>query len=439
MRTRTLLTLALFGALLGVAFWVRRIPEKGDRRSDRPGAFAPIPAAEIAKVTIRNAGQTVVLRRGDKDAFRVAEPVDYPADSYATKTMVEKLGKILFDEVVTDRPDKQAEFEVDDAKGTRVTVLDKSGKVRADFLVGKYVNGTTMMRQVGRNQVFGAVGSLKFVFAKDAKGWRDKTILDFKREDAQRLEVETAAGRIVLKKKDETTWEVESSPIPIANLDQAMPSQIVTSLAALKANDFADGAGPEAGLDKPEATLSVTLKDGNTRRILVGAHKGEKGDDVYVRPPDGRQVFLLRKQTIERIARHPIEFRDKTVLSFKADDAVEIKITKGKGALTLVRNGGDWATRPSGEIDAAKVRTLVAALANLKASTLSDDAVAGKPTGEVAVRLRDNTRATVRVGALVGDSNYYVQRDGRDDAFLVGKYTVDRFLVDADGLKPAKK
>jgi len=436
MARRTIVALVLFGGLLGLALWVRTVPENGDRTLDRPGAFAPIPPDEIAKVTMRDAGQTVVLRRSDGDAFRVVEPLDYAADPYGTKTLVEKLSKILFGDLVTDRADKHAEFEVDEPKATRVTVEDKAGKVRADFLVGKYQNGTTMMRPVGKNQVFQAIGSLKNVFAKDATGWRDKTILEFVREDAQRLEIGTAGGTIALAKKDEKSWQVESSSIAIDNLDQAMATQIVSSLAALKATGFADGAGAETGLDKPDATLSVTLKGGKTHRVLVGALQGE---NRFVRLPDGKQVFLVRKQSVERLVRRPIEFRDKTVLSFKAEDAIEVKITKGKSAITLVRSGADWVTRPQLEFDPTKVRSLVSTLSNLKASTLSGDAVAGKPTGAVTIRLRDNTRATVRIGPLVGDTNYFVQRDGKGDAFLVSKYTVDRILLDADGLKPSPK
>jgi len=438
MTRRTIGALGLFAGLLGLALYVRSVPEKGDRRANRPGAFAPIPAADIAKVTVKSEGQGIVLKRADGDNFRVVDPLDYPADAYAAKTLIEKLSKITFDDAITDRPEKHAEFEVDDAKGAHVTVEDKSGKVRADFVVGKYLNGTTLMRAAKSNQVFQAVGSLKHVFAKDLRGWRDKVVLDFKREEAQRLQVETSAGTIALKKKDEATWEVESSPATIPNLDQAMPGQIVTALAALRANDFADGAGAdEAGLDKPTARITVTLKDGKTHALLIGA---SKGDDFFARPPDGRQVFLLRKNTVERVARRPIEFRDKTVLSFKADDALEVRITKGKSAVTLVRQGGAWTTRPAIEFDAQRVQNLVSTLANLKASTLSGDAVAGRPSGDVAVRLKDGTRAALRIGPLVGDNNYYVQREGRDDAFLVSKYVVDRFLLDAEGLKqPARQ
>jgi hypothetical protein len=439
MARRTIVALILFGGLLGLVLWARRVPEKGDRTSDRPGPFVPVPADEIAKVTIRSAGQTVVpivIERAEKDAFRLSQPVSYPVDSHGSKTLVEKLSKPVFGDVVTDRPDKHAEFEVDDAKATRVTVADKAGKVRADFLVGKYLSGATMMRPVGKNQVFQAIGSLQHVFAKDATGWRDKTILEFPRDDAVRLEITTAAGTIVLAKKDEKSWQVESSPLLVENPDQAMATQIVSSLAALKATGFADDAGAETGFDKADARLTVTLKDGKTHTLLVGALQG---DNRYVQAAGGKQVFLMRKQSVERFVRRPIEFRDKSVLSFKVDDAIEVKIVKGPKAISLVKNGADWTTRPAMEFDAAKVRGVLSALANFKAATLSDEAVAGKPTGDVTVRLKDGTRASLRIGPLVGDTNYYVQRDGRDDAFLVSKYTVDRVLIDADGLKPTPK
>ena len=140
MARRTIVALVLFGCLLGLALWVRTVPEKGDRTVNRPGPFSPVPAEEIAKVTVREAGRTIVLSRVDKEAFRVVEPVDYPADPYGTKTLVEKLSKMLFGDIVTDRADKHAEFEVDDAKGTRVTVESLFTNLESGLSLDEYLD-----------------------------------------------------------------------------------------------------------------------------------------------------------------------------------------------------------------------------------------------------------------------------------------------------------
>lgn len=453
---KTLGALVVFGGLLGAYAYVRSIPEKGE-----PAArFTPIPhikADDVAKIQIAKEGEKVVLVRVDGENFRTAEPVDYPADKSAVKTLLEKLGKLQFGDRVTDKAEKHAEFEVDDEKGVHVMVYEKSDadKPRADFYVGAMKDGYTMLRAAGKNDVVQVVGAIKSIFGRDLKGWRDKSILDFKREEAERIEVDSPAGRYVLvaeaKAPDseppsghethakKTAWKLDTTPIVVDSLDDDVPSGIVTALAGLKAADFADGIKlDEAGLENPAWTISVGVKGGATHRLLVGNKKGDQ--DTYVKVPDKPQVFLIKKYTVDRIARRPIDLRDKTVTSFKDDDIEEVEIVKAKDRLLLHRASGSWTSTPSTKLDDVKVKSAVSALAGLKAIAFSDisdpkKTGLGKPEGVVTVRLRDKSKVALRVGAEAEDNTVYLVRDGRPDVFLIKKYTVERFLKKREDLE----
>ena len=61
MAKRTGIALLLFGGLLGLLLWARTVPEKGERTQARPGPFTPIPADQIARVTVQSADRKSVV------------------------------------------------------------------------------------------------------------------------------------------------------------------------------------------------------------------------------------------------------------------------------------------------------------------------------------------------------------------------------------------
>lgn len=430
---KTLGALVLLGALIGAFFYVRSRPEPGTVTMHA----RPVPvvlADKIDKIQVISPGdKKVVLQRKEGETFRIAEPIDYPADSYSVKQILDRIAKLDFGAIVTDKPDRFGEFEVDDAKGAKVTVYGKDGKVLADFIVGKISNGATMIRGAGKNEVFGALGSLKFIFSKDLKNWRDKSILDFKKEDVTRID----AGPVAVSTTDQKAWKVEASPIKIDALDDGVPNGIVSSLTSLKAADFADEKKPaEVGLDPAKQTIVVTLKDGSKKTLLCGNTQGE---DTWVKVPERDQVFTLKKYTMERIVVPPIDWRDKTVTSFSDDDVTRVDVVHGADKLTIERAGASFkVTPPVTPLDDVKVKSLLKGLASLKASSFSTDPPAAtglaKPSATIHVALKDKSAVDLRVGGSDA-TDTWVQRAGRADVFKFKKYAIDRFLKKGDDLK----
>lgn len=448
---KSLVSLLVLGGLVGAYLYVQHIPQKGEPKA----RFSPIPHLkkdDIQKVEMTKEGEKVVLTRVGPETFKVTQPIDYPADKSSVKLMLEKLEKLQFGDMVTDKPEKHAEFEVTAEKGVRLAVYEKDNtdKPRADFWIGAMKDGYTLLRAEGHNEVVQVVGAIKSIFAKDLKGWRDKAILDFKREDANKIEVESPAGTYVLhaetaadeakpNKKEKTTWKLDVTPMVVETLDDDVPSGIVTALYSLKAADFADGVKlADVGLEQPLWTITVSLTDQSKKQLLIGNKKDEQ--DTYVKVPDQAQVFLIKKYTLDRIARRPIDLRDKTVTSFKDDDVAEVEIVKDKSRLQLRKDNDSWKATPPTKLDDIKVKSAISALANMKATGFSEqrDPVKtglGKPQGVVTVSLKDKSKIVLRVGSEAEDNAVYLAREGRPDIFLLKKYTAERFLKTATDLE----
>jgi Domain of unknown function (DUF4340) len=448
MNKKTLGALGAFVVLAILALVALRQPEKGERASDHPHPVPTLAVADITSIDVTKNG-TLTTIKNEGGTYKVTAPVAYPADSAMAKAAFEGLGKMDVNDLVTQQPEKQAEFEVDDKSGVHV-VVKHDAKVLADLIVGKGVGAGTMVRPAGSNEIWRASGISKYIFDKGPSDWRDKSITTFPATDVEKLEVAAKDGAKISLKKGATKqgvedkWDVVSSTVKIDTLDNSVPNGIVGALSNWKANDFADGVTlAAAGLEPPALTVTVGLKGGKSVVALVGGKKGE--EDFYVKKADAPQVFLVKKFGAEKVDKRPIEFRDKTLCDVGADDVTEIAVSAGDRSYTLVKSGSEWkATKPAKlELDASKVTPIAGAFKDLKGTAYADDqslkdnglakpkviTVKGKGKGAAA-------GCAIRVGDESKDKvSYFVASAKGTDVFLAPKWSLDRVLVKPDDLK----
>jgi hypothetical protein len=448
MNKKTLIALGAFVVLGIIAIVALREPEKGERASDRARPVPSLDVAQITTVDVTKGGVTTTLKK-EGDTYRVAAPVAYAADPGNAKALWEGLGKMNVSDLVTDQPSKQAEFQVDDKDGVHVLVKHDA-QVLADLIVGKTVGAGTMVRLPGKNEIWQASGISRFEFDKPASEWRDKSITTFTAADAQKLEVAAKGGaKLSLKKTgtkegSEDKWQVVDSTLKIDKLDNATANGVISGLASWKANDFADGVKlADAGLESPALTITVGLKDGKSVSILVGAKKGE--DETYVKKSDAPQVFLVKKYNLERIAKAPIEFRDKTLCNIDAADVTEIAVSAGDKSYALTKSGSDWkASKPKMEVDPSKVTPIASAFKDWKATnfaenqSLKDNGLAKPKVVTVKSKEKGAPGCQVKIGDESKDKlSYYVVSGKGNDVLMAPKWSVDRILVKPDDLKKA--
>lgn len=460
MNRKTLVALGVFAVMLVVVLLVQRRPDKGERVGEKPRPLAKVEGKMIDKLAITHKGTTVVVERvpepkkdtkkgekGKKDdkkeaesaddteaKWKVVQPVSYAADTYAANAAVEKIEGLAFGDLVSEQKGKHEKYEVDRKGGIHV-VASGGGKTLADFYLGKVLSDFTMFRKAGDDKVFQAVGALRYAFERELKDWRDKTIVSFKQEQARKIRVATEGQVIQLSRKDDKSpWKVDESPVEIDQLDDSAVSNLVSTLSSLSAFDFADDLTPQkAGVDKPAATVTVSLAGGKQVSVLVG---NQKDETFWVTSGDAPQIFVLQKYTVDNLMRRPVDFKDKTVLSFKAEDVVALTVSKAESAKTvkLTKKGDAWMANGKKVTEETKVKDAVASLASLKAEGFArhDRQALGldRPAWTVEVQLKDRTTHTLVVGGVEKDGQFGLVRKGNPDTFLLRQYAVDRFALD---------
>jgi Domain of unknown function (DUF4340) len=449
MNRKPLIAIAAFAVLGLIAVFSLRQPEKGDSAAEHQRPLGKIDATALDTLEITRGGVKAAIKR-DGGKYSVTAPVAYAGDESAIKSAFEQVEKLELGDLVTENKAKQAEFELDDAKAIHVVAKSAKGgdKVLADFLVGKIVGLGTMVRLAGKDPIWQASSGVRAAFDHPAADWRDRGITTFRSDDAETLTVKAKDGTEAVVKRvgaaSEDKWELVSSVPklgPADKLDKTVPSGIVSTLSSWKTNDFADGVAPAAsGLDAPSLTITVALKGGKTVTVLVGGKKGE--EDFYVKSADAPQVFLVKKFNIERVAKRPVEFKDKTLCDLAEADLAEIAVTNGADSYTLAHAGGAWkATKPAKlELDPARTPTLGAAFKDWKATGIAEEtpAAAGlaKPRATVSAKATKGAPCSVKVGDETKDKqSVFVQSTKGPDVYLAPKWSLDRLLVKVDDLK----
>jgi Domain of unknown function (DUF4340) len=459
MNRKTLIALAMLGALTVIAIVVLRQPEKGERVGERPRPVPKLAAGSFDALVVTKANATTVIKK-DGDKFKVVSPVQYPADDNVAKQAFEAVEKLEFGDVVSDQKAKHAEFELGD--GALKLAIKKGDQVLAELLVGKSVGGNTLVRLPGKDEVWTGLGSFRYNFDRDTTNWRDKTITKFTQSDAEKIEVKGQGGARVLVKSDGgDKWSIVESTLPVPKLDDTIPQGIASALASLSTNEFADDAKPaDTGLADPTTTVTVSLKGGKTVTVLVGKKKG--ADDTYLKTADAPQVFLVKRYNIDRIEKRPIDFRDKSICDIAEAELGEVAVTHDKDSYALVKEAtgagkkpdkkidkktdqaGDWkATKPAGlALDPAKVSPVAGAFKDWKAAGFAVDQSPKenglvKPKATIIARSKDKKKiCALKIGDESKDKiNYAAQAGSSPDVYLVAKWATDRILVKVEDLR----
>jgi hypothetical protein len=294
-------------AIIGIAVWAsqRQEEQMGEDANttvteEMPDLLPDLDKDEIDELEIHRPDTPVVrLTKVSADEWRVAEPVDAPADLTTVNTALDKLDEMTMVRVAATNAANHERLEVTPETGIRVIVRG-GGNELANLIFGTYGNRATMIRPEGEDRVAAAEGSLKFAFNKEVKDWRNRRVVDVPPADVVAIHFQNEQGSWRFERGEGDEWAQAEGEQEIERFGSARVQSTVSSLARMRATDFApeeiDAAA--AGLGEGGKVVTLYVRESSedeegdeSEGETEGDEAGDEGDESEAAPP---QEIVLR-------------------------------------------------------------------------------------------------------------------------------------------------
>ncbi|RIK99997.1 MAG: hypothetical protein DCC71_19515 [Proteobacteria bacterium] len=440
MNPRTTGILFLVALLLGGVVWWsnQREVEKKEAEDQAKRLFGELKAEDVEWIELRTSdGQDARLERRD-GAWRVAKPVDFPADPSTADGLASALAGITSESVIEDAQD----FSVYGLGDGQKVVRFGAGGAERELRVGKKT-------PVGANHyaATGASGSVYTIASfratsldKPLDDLRERRPLRFDRDSLQRIEVTWQDGGVVLEKKD-GAWRL------VAPLESAADAETVDTLLSdlvfLRATGFVDAPPPDAqvGLDAPAYRVVLLSapqegKEPTRHELAIGSVVQDGTRMARAAEP---ALYRIPTERFDTLPKRVVAFRFKELSRFVATDAQRFEISFSDPAQQSSQvatvegqsTGTDgWTTKPDPMKDGLAAR-IVAELARLEGDDIAAEKMGPEELAGVGL---SPARAAVRVygkqpegggeAPVLAEVHFGVQDGGRIFAKVPGRDTV---------------
>jgi hypothetical protein len=453
---RRILVLLVLVAALGTYLWVYELPQA--EKEGKKEKLLAVDAATVTGVTLAYPDRRIELRKTD-GGWRVAAPVDAPADESAVKSLLTTVIDAEVQRSLDELPQDLGSFGLSPPSAT-VTLTVAGETQPPPVKVGKNtaIGGKTYVRRGDEPKLLLTASTLQFGVSKQVKDLRDKQLLTFEDDDVTRVEIRPAGGdpTTLVRKADagkDGAWTVEPGGRPA---DPTEVRSYLSSLRATRAVDFPDDAPSDLakyGLEAPRLTVTLaTGTDGAAMQTLLLGSETTQGTQkqVYAKRADRATVYALGDWSFRTLSKDARQFRDKTVLGFDVGRLGRLALERETGTgVTLVR-GDDGSWRLDGD-DAAKtpktdaVRRFVDDVRELRGSEIAaepadDLATYGLDAPDLRIVVTDKDGQAV--GTILASKHagkHYAMRAGSETVFEVRDYMFARLDKQASDFVEAPK
>lgn len=313
----------------------------------------PVALADVGRVeiSVREKGETRKLSLANvAGRWRVVSPVDARADTRKVAGMLELLVALraagpaaYVDDAPADlaryglaEPHVTVELSADDGAGTH-TIHFGSGRGDKDGLV--YARSSSHKSVLLVNDDVLAKG-----LSEKAEFFRDRRVVEFALKQVQSVSFAYASGRptltIARRIGDQTSWRIDGA---VSGRALAAVVPLITKVGTLGvehggfvSEDPRDLA--KFGLDKPQLTVTVTLKGEAPAKVLIGGSPKDNPKLVYAKSAAEPSIVLVLRSIIDDFTPDPASLRT-AVLAEGYDrwGAFELEIAIGEKKIKLAR------------------------------------------------------------------------------------------------------
>jgi hypothetical protein len=216
----------------------------------------------------------------------------------------------IFTEVLNLKPQSLAavnkskweEFEITDSLATRVKILNNSGKILADIMVGKFtykqvnnpyagynannIQGTSFVRLYNEKEVYGVDGFISFFFTGRFEDWRDKTFIKSNKNDITNISFSYPGDSSFTLNKKELVWYSGYKLTDSVNV-----ADFLNTISYLDGQNIRDNFTPVMS-----PVYQLLIEGNNLLDFSVKCYKDDKTDEYILNSSQNPNVFFTSKK-----------------------------------------------------------------------------------------------------------------------------------------------
>lgn len=441
-------TIALFLLLIGLGAYIYFVTWKktdSTTAAKKDVVFTGLDAAQLAELTVKSTGGEVTMLKKSGDKWQIVKPIETPAADSDVAIVTSALTQMDIARVVDEKPTDLKKYGLDPAR-IEVEFKTQDGKTSGKVLLGdKTPTAGNLYAKKGDDPRLLLVSDyLEGSLNKTTFELRDKAIVRVEHDKVDSLEL-NLDGKSLQFTKSGSDWSV-AKPIAARADFSAVDGLVGRVESAQMKSIVTENPKPEElrkfGLDKPAVT--VAIGQGSARAVLaLGAATG--ADAVYARDMSRPLVVTIDKSLADDLKKGLDDFRRKDAFEFRAFNATSAEFTRGDQKVTFERVKGQgenavdsWKRVPAGsaEPDKSKVESLLAGLADVRATAFSDSTAKtglDKPVLTVSVKFDDGKKEE-KVSFGRNGSDAYALIPGQPGAGKIEAEKLDEAIKTLDEL-----
>lgn len=271
---------------------IQRPPKKAEKSGDDD---ATEEAAEAEKKEPEAAPPAITLAKKD-DKWQLMEPVVADANQTNVSSLITSLKSLEVSELIDATTSGYAKYDLTDESALHV-VFHKGADVFREFWFGKGGGRGQMARIKGKEGVFAVKGYSKYSYDRDVKEWRERGIFKFEDKQVKAVSLTNENGAFeFLREADAWKGKFKKAKTgafqPIKDFNEAKVKDLINAYKNLNADGFGNDKTPaDTGLEKPVATLLLSLEDGGKREVQFGSNA--EGSSRWIKTNQAELIYSI--------------------------------------------------------------------------------------------------------------------------------------------------
>lgn len=302
---------------------------------------------EVNSISLVRGDGPIILKK-ENGGWKLVAPIEAKVDEAAVEGLVSELS--------STQVERSLEPDLVDWKNYGLE--DPNLKIAMGLKDGRSLDLELGDKDFNQSSVFGRIPHLAKVLVlptllhttvdKELFDFRDKSVLDFDREQVREVRVRSRRKTYRLQKEGED-WSVRE-PIQ-ARADRSEIRSFLSDLEFARVEEFLErGAGglKTYGLNAPSSRVDLYLGENRARKtLLVGKQVGAQ---FYAKDDSGADVFKIKEDLVAKLNLDLSKLRDRKMARFERDEVKRVEVRLPDREFQFARDSEDqWRLRsPSG-------------------------------------------------------------------------------------------